>query len=152
MSPSVREEPIVISSFDVGASGKLEAAPAMRHFQEAASHRAMQLGVGIEQLARQHIFWVLSHLQMRAVRWPEMNEEVIIQTWPKALKGLYTTRDFLLLDRGGKALIKATSAWIMVNAERKRPIRPAGWINPQAFVPDKNAITMLRINKAAWHM
>ncbi len=140
MPDKIRTEPITISTFDVGASGKLEAAALMRHFQEAAARHATQWEVGFEQLSARNIFWVLTHLQIKAERWPEMHDKVTIQTWPKKVKGLYTTRDFEVFDKTGKIIIKATSAWVMVDTHNKRPVRPAGIMPPRAFVPDKNTL------------
>jgi hypothetical protein len=51
---------ITISSFDVGASGCLEASALMRHFQEVASHHADELKVGFNDLKQDNIFWVLT--------------------------------------------------------------------------------------------
>jgi len=43
MPTKILKESISVSSFDVGASGCLEASALMRHFQEVASHHADRL-------------------------------------------------------------------------------------------------------------
>lgn len=135
------KEQITVSSFDVGASGRLEAAALMRHFQEVAAHHADELGVGFSDLMKEKVFWALTHLQIEAERWPGMEEQITVETWPRGTQKLYTTRDFLVSDGSGKVIIRATSAWIMVDYLRKRPVRPAERLANIDFTPEKEAIS-----------
>jgi acyl-ACP thioesterase len=140
MPTKILKESISVSSFDVGASGCLEASALMRHFQEVASHHADELGVGFNDFKQENIFWALSHLQIEADWWPQMEEKITIETWPRGTEKLYTTRDFLVSDSNGKIIIRATSAWIMVDINRKRPIRPAEKLTTIEFTPEKKAL------------
>ena len=135
------KEQITVSSFDVGASGRLEAAALMRHFQEVAAHHADELGVGFSDLMKEKVFWALTHLQIEAERWPGMEEQITVETWPRGTQKLYTTRDFIVSDGSGKVIISATSAWIMVDYLRKRPVRPAERLANIDFTPGKEAIS-----------
>ncbi len=134
------QESITVSSFDVGASGSLEAPALMRHFQEIASHHADELGVGFQHLQKEQIFWALTHLQFEIKRWPKMEEPITIETWPRDIQKLYTTRDFMIYDKTGNEIIRAISAWIMVDGVRKRPVRPAGRLENIEFYPEKEAL------------
>lgn len=134
------QESITVSSFDVGASGYLEAPALMRHFQEIASRHADELGVGFQDLQKEQTFWVLTHLQFEAERWPEMEEPISIETWPRNIQKLYTTRDFLVSDKNGNEIIKACSAWIMVDIIKKRPVRPAVRLENIDFTTEKEAL------------
>lgn len=138
--PGIWQEPITISSFDVGASGHLEAAALMRHFQESAARHASHLQVGFDNLRSENIFWALTHIQIEISRWPEMNETVWFETWPRGIEKLYTTRDFRIKDKRGHPIINATSAWIMVDTKRKRPVRPSGRLAGIPFVPEEKAL------------
>ncbi|PRZ02137.1 acyl-ACP thioesterase [Marinilabilia salmonicolor] len=141
MPSKIWKEQISVSSFDVGASGRLEAAALMRHFQEVAAHHADELGVGFSDLMKEKVFWALTHLQIEADRWPGMEEQITVETWPRGTQKLYTTRDFLVSDGSGKVIIRATSAWIMVDYLRKRPVRPAERLANIDFTPGKEAIS-----------
>lgn len=138
--PGIWQEPITISSFDAGASGHLEAAALMRHFQETAARHAAHLKVGFDDLRHENIFWALTHIQTEISRWPDMNETVWIETWPRGIEKLYTTRDYRVKDQSGNTIINATSAWIMVDIERKRPVRPSARLSDIPFVPEVKAL------------
>lgn len=140
MTSNVWKECITVSSFDVGASGHLEPWALMRHFQEAAARHATSLGVGFKQLIQYNIYWVLTHLQIETDRWPDMDETITIETWPRGINKLYTTRDFLVKDAKNKTIARSTSAWVMVDASRKRPVRPADKLRDISFSPAKRAL------------
>jgi len=134
MNTEIWKEPVTISSFDVGASGCLEPTYLMKHLQEAAAKHAIVLGVGFEELKKDNIFWALTHLQVEIERWPLMMEQVTVETWPRNIQKLYTTRDFLVKDKSDNILIRASSAWIMVDIARKRPVRPQERLQNKPFV------------------
>ena len=138
--PDIRQEEITISSFDVGASEHLEAAALMRHFQETAARHASHLKVGFDDLRHENIFWALTHIQIEISRWPDMNETVWFETWPRGIEKLYTTRDYRVKDQSGHTIINATSAWIMVDIVRKRPVRPSARLADIPFVPEEKAL------------
>ncbi|MGQ1890755.1 acyl-[acyl-carrier-protein] thioesterase [Thermophagus sp. OGC60D27] len=140
MNTDIWEEPVTISSFDVGASGRLEPSALMKHLQEAAAKHAIGLGVGFDDLRKDNIFWALTHLQVEILNWPSMMEKVTIETWPRNIQKLYSTRDFLIKDHQNRTLVKASSAWIMVDILRKRPIRPYERLHNKPFVTHRMAL------------
>ena len=138
--PDIWQEAITISSFDVGASGHLEAAALMRHFQETAARHASNLKVGFVDLRHDNIFWALTQIQIEISRWPNMHETVWFETWPRGIEKLYTTRDYRVKDQSGHTIINATSAWIMVDIVKKRPVRPSARLSNIPFVPEEKAL------------
>jgi medium-chain acyl-[acyl-carrier-protein] hydrolase len=140
MIEKIWKENTTVSSFDVGASGHLEPAALMRYFQEVAAHHATHLGVGFDALIEDNIFWALTHLQIEADCWPEMGETISIETWPRGNIKLYTTRDYYLKDIKENILAKATSAWILVDIKRKRPVRSAERLAKIPFSGEKKAL------------
>lgn len=92
-------------------------------FQESAWRHAEDLDVGVDRLGSAGCFWVLSRLSLRVDRYPSWNEEVMVRTWPKGIDRLLALRDFLLLDAGGETCARATTAWIIVDGTRRRPVR-----------------------------
>jgi acyl-ACP thioesterase len=49
---------------------------------------------------------------------------VVVETWPSGLNRLYATRVFVLRDREERVLARGTSAWLVIDTERRRPVRP----------------------------
>jgi acyl-ACP thioesterase len=62
-------------------------------------------------------------------RYPNWRDELHVATWPSGTTRVFATREFRLADRDGNELGAATSGWLLVDLESRRPKRP-----PQAIV------------------
>jgi medium-chain acyl-[acyl-carrier-protein] hydrolase len=93
-------------------------------FQEAAGHHARDLGVGREHLERKGCFWVLSRCWMQIDRYPAWGRKIIVRTWPREVKRLFALRDFQFLSEEGEMLGSGVSAWLILNQDKHRLMRP----------------------------
>ena len=91
--------------------------------QEAADQHARELGWAREQLQARRLFWALTGLRISLTRYPRWRETATIATWPAGADRLFAWRDFELTDATGASLGTATSAWLLVNEDSRRPIR-----------------------------
>jgi acyl-ACP thioesterase len=70
--------------------------------------------------------------------YPQAGDEVIIRTWPKTIQQkLFYIRDFEMLDNTGKPLALATSAWLVIDATKRRMIPPRSLNIELPSLPDK---------------
>ncbi|NCC53302.1 MAG: hypothetical protein EOM20_19110, partial [Spartobacteria bacterium] len=97
------------------------------YFQEAASNHAGKLQVSITQWDRQRLTWVLGRLHIRVDRFPRWQETVTLTTYPSGGNRLYAFRDFEITV-GGERLATGTSAWIVLDTQRRRPVRVPPYI------------------------
>lgn len=110
--------------------------------QEAADQNARELGWAREQLQARRLFWALTGLRITLVRYPRWRETATVITWPAGADRLFAWRDFELADAAGAPLGAATSAWLLVNEDTRRPIRmlpeiaAAGLSRPRALTHD----------------
>lgn len=117
--------------------------------QEAASEHASRLGVGVSELSPQGIAWVLVGWRLEVKRLPAFREEVLVETWPCALTERTADRDFLLFGASGEVLARATSAWMMLDLARRRPVRlPA--VLRQITLPERPRALEGGCSKPAW--
>jgi len=93
-------------------------------FQEAAISHAEILGVGREVMTRTNQAWLLSRMSVQVDRRPRYGETVTVRTWPRGAEKLFTRRDYDILDADGKAAVRASSSWIIVDIIKRRPMRP----------------------------
>jgi len=93
-------------------------------FQEAAISHAENLGVGREAMARTNQVWLLSRMSVQVDRRPRFGETVTVRTWPRGAEKLFTRRDYDILDADGRAAVRASSSWIIVDIIKRRPLRP----------------------------
>lgn len=49
------------------------------------------------------------------------NEEAEVETWPKCVEGLLYTRDYIARDKEQNIIVRATSGWLAIDTETKKP-------------------------------
>lgn len=91
--------------------------------QDAAGEHAQQLGLSVKELRTLGVTWVLSRLSVALERYPHGTEPLLLRTWPVSREGLFTIRDFELLDSSGKRIGAASSSWAVLNLKSRRPVR-----------------------------
>jgi acyl-ACP thioesterase len=108
----------------VDESGGLTLAAAFDYFQEAAIRHAEDLGVGRDPMTAQGQVWVLSRVSALVRRRPRQTEQIKVRTWPRGWEKLFALRDFDIQDEAGMPLASARSCWLIVDLEKRRPLRP----------------------------
>jgi len=95
---------------------------------EAAWQHARSFGVAFTEEEVQQ-FWILHRLGFRVLRSPRWGEEITIETWPSRVRRLFAMREFLI-STDGETLVEASSAWIILDAATRRPVRPENHLAP----------------------
>ncbi len=138
--PLVYRQSFTIRSYDVDFRRQLRPDVLCSYFQEVASEHALQLGVGYQQLEAQRMFWVLSRLLLRVERLPHWHEEITIETWAKGTDRLFALRDFMVRSASGDVLCQATSSWLILHMDSRRPVRPDAYFSRLQHEEDALAI------------
>ena len=113
-----------IRSYEVDAAGNLSVSSIFNLLQDSASGHALDLGVSVPQLLAENYTWVLSRMVLKVSHYPVWQDTVQIQTWPSGMQGAFALRDFEIRDRNKQSMGCATSAWIVMDTEKRRPVRP----------------------------
>lgn len=129
-------ETFPVRSYEIGPDGRASMATICNYLQEVAGGHARVLGVGMDEMAAQGLTWVLARLHVRMDAYPGWQDRVTVHTWPSGTDGLYATREFELYDGAGGRLGCASSAWLVIDRERRRPVRLPGFI-PEIPLPDR---------------
>ena len=124
MTAGIWTDEVRIPSYHVTPHGTASVLALADYFQEAAGHHADALGVSMQDLLAENRAWVLAHFRMQIDRLPDWNEEITIETWPSGLERLFATREVIFRGGDGEALAQGTSAWLVIDTERRRPVRP----------------------------
>ncbi|MDR1931063.1 MAG: acyl-ACP thioesterase [Treponema sp.] len=109
---------------DIDGSDTLTLAAVFDFFQEAAISHAEILGVGREAMMRTGRVWVLSRLSVFMESRPRFGETVTVQSWPRNRHRLFAVRDYNILDKAGKPAVRGRGGWLIVDLEKRRPLRP----------------------------
>ncbi|HWV99324.1 MAG TPA: acyl-ACP thioesterase domain-containing protein [Candidatus Acidoferrum sp.] len=112
-----------LHSYDVDFKRRATLDAVCRYFLDAAWNHAEALGVGYTHLADQKKFWVLSRFVMKIQRLPQWGENVTLNTWPRAPRGIFALRDFEVVDSQGARVVGGASAWLVLDAHSRRPQR-----------------------------
>ena len=132
---SVWTEVFTVRAFEAGPAGTLTIQNLCNYFQEAAGNHAHALGVSVAQLSKKKLTWMLSRLHVKVERYPAWRDTVFIDTWPSGHNGLFATREFKVYTEAGDQVARGTSAWLLIDLLRRRPIRMPDFID-QLVLPD----------------
>lgn len=103
----------------------LEASPVsiMNYLQELAISHSQSVGYGIKRLMDEQRAWVLTRLNVKIERYPIWGEKIKAKTWPSSFQRCFGIREFIVTDEAGKDIIFATSEWIFLDTEKRKPVR-----------------------------
>jgi len=146
----VWQEDFLVRFGEIDKSDRMTLSAVFRFFQEAAISHAENLSVGREDMARTGQVWILSRISALVDRRPKYNELVTVRSWPRGGEKLFAMRDFDIRDMDNIAVVSARSAWIIVDIEKRRPLRPQSVMDNlpqneglQALPPDDNGASAL---------
>ena len=88
-----------------------------------AEEHAEALGFGYRQLKHQNMNWVLVTMNFEINRFPVWDEKIKLITWPSGVKSILGLREFIIKDEQNNNLVKASSEWMIIDLERRRPKR-----------------------------
>ncbi len=134
-----------VHAYDLGVDGLASMATVCNFLQEAAGRHVRKLGFSVEQLLQRGITWFLSRLHVRMQRMPEMGERILVQTWPSELQRIFAVREFRVLTADRREIGVGTSAWLLFDIRRGRPIR---LLEEMRDMHDDNAPRMIADNFA----
>ena len=92
-------------------------------FNDVAEVQTKYYGVDVDTLNAAGATWMLHRLHIRLNKMPSENEEVFIETWPSGIERLFATRDYRMVREDGEELVRATSEWMYIDLNRRRPLR-----------------------------
>jgi medium-chain acyl-[acyl-carrier-protein] hydrolase len=122
-SPQIYIEKLRIRSYHTDVNRKLTIPKLCSFFQEVAGNHTVACGMGWKELQEMNLFWVLSRMKIKVLRYPQWQELVSVKTWSNGLSGLFAIRNFLMIDESGVEIIRAVSSWLMVSSETRRLVR-----------------------------
>lgn len=110
-----------VTSADTDMMARLRVGALVNFLIQGAIDSADQLGFGFQELRQQSLFWVMNRLTLEIEKPLKWSDRCVVETWPKDLEKILYIRDFFIKDKDGVNIAKATSGWLAVDIERKRP-------------------------------
>jgi acyl-ACP thioesterase len=108
----------------VDPSDRLTLAPTLDLFQEIASDHAEDLGVGRQAMSVTGQVWILSRISVQWDKRPKWRDALTVRSWPRGADKLFALRDYDIRDQEDRPLVRGRSGWIILDMEKRRPLRP----------------------------
>jgi acyl-ACP thioesterase len=121
----VFEKKYMVTVGDVDASRCLKPSVLFDFFQSITTEHGEDLGVGLDMMSKNGQGWILSRFSLLMERRPRFAETLTIRTWPQGFEGLLYARNYDVLDGEGRIAARASSSWLILDIERRRPLRPS---------------------------
>lgn len=95
----------------------------LNYLEDTAGSHSEAIGCGIGLFKELGVAWILSRWNLYIEKYPSWNDKITVETWSSGMERFYATREFLLRESNGNIFGKASSLWIYLNMEKKRPVR-----------------------------
>lgn len=105
------------------ATGRLGYPAAFAAFMDLAAEHAERLGVGLDVLMPQDLFWLTVKTRIEFHERPRLSESVTARTWPEKPGPIRSNRSYQLL-RGEEVLLSGKTEWAVMNTVLHAPVSP----------------------------
>lgn len=115
-----------IRSYECDKHRQLRLLTLMNILQDMADTHADRLGLGYDFCRSKKLAWVAGAYHIKIERMPQLHEQIEVTTWPSEELKLAAIRDYEIKDAQGKILVSASTQWVLINFETKRPVALRG--------------------------
>lgn len=122
MTSKTTEERI-LKTYQCDRYGIVRPVMLMNELQSVADRNAEMLGFGRTYCMAHNIGWVVTHMFVDIVDAPREGERLMVSSWPVKNNGLRAIRDYEVRDASGRVRVRATSQWVLINLNTRRPMR-----------------------------
>jgi medium-chain acyl-[acyl-carrier-protein] hydrolase len=133
------QEKIIIKSYQTNQYGKASIAALFNIMLEAAWAHAQIMDWGYDDLKSNNLFWVLSRLYLQVEKYPSWKDEITLNTWSAGTDGMYAYREFIVENQQGEIVLKASSAWLILDMDTRKIFRLSDYKATFPRVIDDNA-------------
>ncbi|HET8538765.1 MAG TPA: acyl-ACP thioesterase domain-containing protein [Anaeromyxobacter sp.] len=125
-----RTERFSVHTYEVDAFGTLAVPALSGYLSEVAGLHAAELGVGLDALMARGLTWVLVRQRIENPVPVRLGDTIAIETWPSGIDRLHALREFVV-RRGDEEVARATTRWLVLDVETRRPVRPGEVLDPR---------------------
>ena len=122
-SPVATERNYNIHYYEVDIHKRVLITSIIDYLGDMAMYQSETLGVGIDHLKENKMAWVLYKWDITMESYPLLNETINIKTFAHSFRKFYAYRKYEINDAQGNRIGNASSVWILINTDRRRPIR-----------------------------
>ncbi|WP_246577904.1 acyl-[acyl-carrier-protein] thioesterase [Clostridium psychrophilum] len=136
-SLKVIDRDYTIHYYEVDIHKKVLMTSIMNYFEDMAMYQSERLNIGIDYLSVNKIAWVLYKWDITMNSYPLLNEIIKVKTFAYSSNKFFAYRKYEIFDTNNNMVGQANSVWILINTDRRRPMRITKDIN-EAYGIDAN--------------
>ncbi len=123
------EREFVVRYYDTDINKKIFPARLLNYFDDTVVYQTENdTPMTMDELAKRKFAWVLVQWEIDIVRYPQLNEKIIVWTKPTGFGNIYAGRQYGIKSSKGEELVKADAVWILIDAARRRPTKIPGFM------------------------
>jgi len=111
-----------VMTYETGQTGAMTPSALIHLLQHTAGKHANELGWSVRGLHEAGLTWVLQRFYLEINRLPEDDTRFTIETRPSGADRILAYRDYRVMDEDGECLALATSSWVVMDLESRRPV------------------------------
>ena len=115
----IQTDTFPIRGYECDASGRLSIPALMNFMQESANRNALAYGIGISDLTRHQLGWMLMRFRLRMHHYPRYGQAIRVITYPTFVEKQFIYRDFRVLADDDTLLADASSTWLVFSTETR---------------------------------
>ncbi|KHS55658.1 hypothetical protein QX51_18165 [Terrisporobacter othiniensis] len=108
---------------DIGIKNEATNKALLAIMEDVAGLHSASVGYGVLDIETKKRVWILLDWKMKVIKRPKYNDDIKAETWSRKVERLYAYRDFQLKDKEGNIIAIGTSRWILIDTDRKRPMK-----------------------------
>ena len=108
---------------DIGKNYEANNKAILGIMQDVSALHSDSVAYGVFQIETKKRAWMILDWKMQIIKRPKYGDEIKAQTWSRKIERIYAYRDFKLEDKEGNTIAIGTSRWILVDIDRRRPVR-----------------------------
>ena len=117
------QEQLSIKSYQTNQYGQASISSLFNILIEAAWAHAQVMDWGYDSLKSNNLFWVLSRMYFQVKKYPHWQDKITLNTWSAGTDGIYAYREYILEDESGEVILRASSAWLILDMETRKIFR-----------------------------
>lgn len=129
-----------VESYDVDLAGRMRPHAVLSRLLNTAWKHTRGRQAGYASMQARGLLWVLIGIRMEVRRLPEWGDGLQLRTWGRQVGRLYAMRDFTMGPESGEADVRASSSWMVLDAESGRPRRLEGLMDGFPWLPGRRAL------------
>ncbi len=127
-----------LRSLDTDFNSVLRPNAVQELLQDIAGRHADELGIGIKDLKKENLTWVLVSTETKLYGKVEYMGKLQVKTWPLKSKGVKFQREYVIYNGDNQVVAKSSSIWVLIDlSSRKLAVKKDAYAKIESYIEEK---------------